>query len=187
MIDPREAKVGVFGLQGSGKTYYARELVKRNNLKVLVYSPHRHDFDEEPDNFYFWEGFSVERDDVDIFLRYAKRLCQKGVIDGVLMDEFDMLFRNAFELGPTAIDVIANHRHYGMCLIALSRRPQDIPAYFVESCKFLVVFALQGENVRSKLNGIYKGFGDAVLDLDYESHAYLLKQIGKPPQQLEKV
>ena len=181
MIDPRNHKVSICGLQGSGKTYYAKELVKQNNLKVLVFSPHKHDFENEPDNFYVYEPFSAQPTEIEKFLRYAKELCQKGIIDGVFMDEFDMLFQSNFMIGTVATDVFANHRHYEMAIILITRRPQDVPTKVFEACKFIVAFSLQGENVRKKFNGLYKGMGEEIITLNYDTHEYILKEIARPP------
>lgn len=181
MYNPRGAKVSICGLQGSGKTHHAKELVKRQNLKVLVFTPHKHDFEKEPDNFYLYDGFSTKPEEVEKFLAYGKRLCQAGIIDGVFMDEFDMYYKNNFEVGDVATDVFANHRHYNMCIIMITRRPQDIPTLVFEASKFIVAYTLQGENARKKFNGIYKGMGDTITELEYESYKYVFKEIGKPP------
>lgn len=187
MFEPRQHKHAICGLQGGGKTYFAKELVKRNNLKVLVFSPHRHDFEAEGDNFYYFQGFATDAQTVDNFFRLAIELCKKGVIDGVLLDEFDMYFMNNFQIGQHATDAFANHRHYDMCMIMITRRPQDIPAKVFEACKNIVCFALQGENARKKFNGIYKGLGDDILSLDYFAYEYYIKQIGLPPKKMPKI
>lgn len=179
VIDPRAAKALICGLQGSGKTEYAKHIIKHHGLRVLVFSPHYDDFAREPDNFYYYDGFAPEK--IERFLAQAKALCKKGIIDGVLIDEFDMIFRSAFEIGPVATDIIANHRHYNMCVVAITRRPQDVPAYFVESCKFVVCFALQGDNARRKFNSLYSGFGDAVTTMEYTDHRFFVKEVGRVP------
>jgi hypothetical protein len=185
MHDPRQQKTLVLGLQGSGKTWFARELVKRSNLKVLVCSPHVHDFNDQPEeNFIYYQGAHL---DIERFFKHAIQLCKKGVINGVLIDEFDTIFRNNFDIGAFAVDAFASHRHYNMAIIGISRRPQDIPAYFVESCKFIVSFALQGDNSKKKLNSTFSGFGDLVNNLEYESREYIFKAIGKPPLKCPKL
>jgi hypothetical protein len=187
MIDIRGSKIAICGLQGSGKTFYAIQEVIRNNYKVLVFSPHWHDFETLPNNFYFYEGFSTAPAEIEKFFIYAKKLCQQGIIDGVFMDEFDMYFQNVFEIGQTATDVFANHRHYNMFMIMITRRPQDIPAKVFESCKFIIAFSLQGENARNKFNGTYKGLGDSILALDYSKYEYYQKEIGKPPVKMPAI
>lgn len=181
MINPRQHKTTICGLQGGGKTYLAKEIVKENNMKVLVFSPHWHDFDKEGDCFYFYEPYSLTPETVEKFWGQAIALCKAGVIDGVLIDEYDMMFQNNFMIGTNAIDAFSNHRHYNMAIIGITRRPQDIPTKYFEACKYIISFCLQGENARQKFNGMYKGMGDQITSLDYESHSYVLKQIGKPP------
>ena len=183
-INPLHQKCFVFGLQGGGKTYFAREMVKQNNLKVLVVSPHKHDFENEPDNFYLIKDFNPQL--IDTYLSLAKQMCLKGILDGIFCDELEMYFGSNI-LSPVKIDIMANHRHYRMSFIGISRRPQDIPTKLVETGKYIVSFALQGDNVKTKFNGIYKGMGEQILSLNYESFNYVLKEIGKPPIVCQKV
>lgn len=185
MINPKNHKITICGLQESGKTYYSKELIKRNRMRVLVVTPHKHDFEREPDNFYVFKEFGAQY--MDRIFGKAKDLCKKGLFDGLLIDEFDVLFRNNFDVTEIGSDIFANHRHYQMMLAGITRRPQDIPPYFFESCKFIVSFALQGENVRNKFNRLYKGMGDDILNLNYETHEYLMKEIAKPPKKMPKL
>lgn len=179
-------KLMVMGLQGSGKTHYSREIIKRNNYNVLVYSPHQHDFKNEPDNFIYFKFYDFVKD-FEGFCKYAIELGKQKLIDGVLIDEFDLILKNNYDLKQNTTDLFINHRHYNVFLIAVSRRPQDIPAKIFESAKYMVCFALQGENVKTKFNNIYKGFGDMILNLNYETHEYIFKEIGKPPRKMPKI
>lgn len=182
MYDIKGSKCAFLGLQGSGKTYAAFKVCEVNNYRTLVATPNRHDVEGRTDNFYLYNPFPRTADEVEKFWLHAKQLALKGQIDVVLFDEMDMIFRNNFDLGKNSVDAFANHRHWGLGIIGIARRAQDIPSYFMESCKFVFAFALQGENVRRKLNGMYKGFGDMVLSLNYEAHEYAVKMIARPPE-----
>jgi len=184
--DIRNQKFMVMGLQGSGKTYFSREIIKQRNYNVLVYSPHQHDFKNEPDNFIYFKFYDFVKD-FENFCKYAIELGKQKLIDGVLIDEFDLVLKNNYDMKQNTTDLFINHRHYNIFLIAVSRRPQDIPAKIFESAKFIVCFALQGENVKTKFNNIYKGFGDMILKLDYSKHEYIFKEIGKPPVKMAKI
>lgn len=179
-------KIMIMGLQGSGKTYYSKQVVKKNNYVTLVYSPHYHDFKDEGDEFIFFKYDDFVKDFED-FCIYAKELGKKNLIDGVFIDEFDLLVRNNYDIKQNATDLFINHRHYNLFIIAISRRPQDIPAKIFESSKYIVCFTLQGENVKNKFNNLYKGFGDLILNLSYDKHDYIFKEIGHPPQHCPKI
>lgn len=183
-VDLRKQKTTICGLQGSGKTYLAKHLIRKKDLKVLVYSPHKHDFKGESDNFIYYKYDSF-KDDIEQFLKYGKKLCQKDQIDGVLIDEMDMVFKNIHDIKAGSTDVFVNHRHYNMTLIGITRRPQDIPAYYFESGGNVISFALQGSNVRKKFEKVYKGMGKMVCrDLTYKRESpnpFVVKEIGKKP------
>lgn len=177
-------KMIVVGIQGSGKTYYAKDLVKNNNYRVLVYAPHRHDFENEPDNFMFYRA-SFTQDDFEQFCAYAKQLAQLKEIEGIFVDEFDMLFKSNWDIGFNFNDIVLNHRHYGLFLIGITRRPQDIPTKVFESSLYSVFFSIEAPNARMKLNAIYAGLGDAAANLQHGSRAYIIKKIGSPPVRFE--
>ena len=176
-------KLFVFGLQGSGKTYFSREVVKANNYTVLVWGAHKHDFEGEPDNFILYNEPHT-KENFEEFIRLAKEMCKKKVIDGVFIDEFDMLFKSNFDIGDNFNDIVLNHRHYNMFLIGISRRPQDVPAKIRESARHTVCFALDSPNAKKVFNDLYKGMGDQIGQLQYEKHECLYKTIGKTPEKL---
>lgn len=190
-ISPREIRLRkvknmIFGLQGSGKTFCAKQLCKLQNLKVLVYSPHKHDFMTEPDNFiYFTYKDFIE--DFESFILLAIELGKREEIDLVLIDEFDMLFKSGVTRKNFFIDFTANHRHYNLGGLFLARRPQDIDASIVESCEFLIGYSIFGDNVKQKLNRIYKNYGDMVQSLRKGDHKAVVLEIGYPPRLLDKI
>lgn len=175
-------KTIVLGLQGAGKTHYAKELVKHHNYTALVYSCHKHDFQGEPDNFIYY-GYRKGRfiDEFDEFCQIAIKLAQAGEIDVVLIDEFDLIFKSNFDITPAYDDLNANHRHYGLGMIGLTRRQADIPTKTVESALCTVTFCSQGANVQRKFNSAYKGWGDLVTELKYKAYSCVVKYIGMPP------
>jgi len=92
-----------------------------------------------------------------------------------------MIFRSNFDISQSFNDIVINHRHYNLFVIMITRRPQDIPTKIFESSKYIITFSLQGANTITKFNNIYKGFGDKILQLKYDKHEFLIKEIGKPP------
>jgi len=182
----RNIKNIVFGLQGSGKTYFSKEICKQQNLRVFVYSPHFHDFQNETDNFIFFKQTDFLKD-FDDFMKLSIELGKRGEIDLLLIDEFDMLFKSGKTMTNTFIDFNANHRHYNLGALFLARRPQDIDASTVESCEFLIGFSIFGDNVKLKLNRIYKNLGNMVQSLNKSSFQSIVLEIGKAPRLMQPI
>jgi hypothetical protein len=182
----RNIKNIVFGLPGSGKTYFSKAKCKEENLTVLVYSPHFHDFKDETDNFIYFKHKDF-LNDFDEFLKYAIELGKQKQIDLLLIDEFDMLFKSGKTMTNTFIDFNGNHRHYNLGALFLARRPQDIDASTVEACEFLVGFSIFGDNVKQKLNRIYKGYGEMVQSLTKASHQAVVLEIGSAPKLMQPI
>ncbi len=177
-LDFKGAKVIICGLQGSGKTTLARELVKKK--RALIYTPHVHEWLDLPDNIIVFKDHKFGAH-VDQFIRKAKRLGQRGIIEGVVFDEFDMLFRSNHDIKEAMNDVVINHRHYNLFMVGITRRPQDIPTKVFESSKYIISFALQGGNVRKKFNDLHEGLGDLIKSLSYKDHEFVIKEIGEEP------
>ena len=176
-------KMTILGTQGSGKTEGAKYLVRNKFKSPFVITPHKRDWENE--NCYLYiTNYDTNIDDV---FKQCIRLANEGKIDGIVVDEADMLFKNNHDMQKGAVDLFANHRHYpegrGVSLVFISRRPQDLPTIFVESCAFLVVYKLEGDNVRKKMNSIRSDWGDKIVsdDFKYKSYEYYLKVIGEEP------
>jgi len=180
VMDFSNQKVVICGLQGSGKTTLAKKLVM--NKRTLVYTPHLDEWEDMPDNIilYKWRNFYT---DVEEFLKIAKKLGLKREIDGVVIDEFDMLFKSNWDINKIEIlnDITINHRHYNLFVIGITRRPQDVPSKIFESSKYIISFALQSPNAIRKFNEIYTKMGDMIKKLDYYKHEFLIKEIAKEP------
>lgn len=176
--DVSNQKMIIGGLQGTGKTYYSKKLVNFHGYRVLVYAKHRHDYISEPENWFIYipKDFYEEIED---FIGYAIELGKKKQIDGVLIDEFDLIYRNNSDLKRNMNDLILNHRHYNLFMIGVTRRPQDIPQKVLESSKYKVFFAIEGDNVIKKLNASSMGrLGDKVGGLRINDRKAWIKEVG---------
>lgn len=182
-------KMIVLGIQGSGKTYYAKEMIKAQKYKTLIYAPHKADYTDMPKNCQVirWRNFIK---DFEPFCELAIKLAKMGEIDGIYVDELDMLVRNNYDIGQHFNDIILNHRHYpegkGMFFVGVTRRPQDVPAKIFESTAYIVAFAIEAPNAKNKLNQIRAGFGDKIAYLNKKRHEHYVKEIGKDPVKYDK-
>jgi len=176
-------KIAVFGTQGSGKTECSKHVIRTSFKAPLVLTPHIHDFENEKCNLIITNNET----DMDDLICDAVKLAKAGKIDVIVIDEADMWFRSGQNLKPNAVDLFSNHRHYpegkGVSVMLISRRPQDIPTIYVESCQFILIYKLEGDNVQKKFNGIKKGFGDLITreEFKYKTYLYFLKEIGEEP------
>jgi len=180
----------VYGIQGSGKTHYSKEQIKEHNYTVLCFQVHPKDFEDEPDNFIVYKASNKDemgnpiytKEDFDVFCMYGKELAKQGQIDGLLIDEMDLLFQNNWDLSPQFNDLIINHRHQGCFVIGITRRPQDIPAKFVGQTHRHVIFAFDDPLAQKKFNGLYKDLGTNIRSLKYKSYDHYVKEIGEPSE-----
>lgn len=176
--NPQNRLVTVCGLHGQGKTYYSKEIIKQNDLKYAVLSPHYHDWASESEKHFVYIDEPHEKKTLDRLWSVLKEMCKKGVIDGVLIDEADVLFANNKVLTSKDIDAFGSHRHYNMGIMLLTRQPQHIAQYIYGSSAYIVSFLQTSPNAVRKLNQIIKGFGDRTQDLMPKSYKYVFYESG---------
>ncbi len=109
-------------------------------------------------------------------------LAKEKKINLFVIDEADMLFKTHFDTSPEFRDIIINHRHYGLAIVLITRRIQDIPSKFYGMCEFIACFSMEDPLVIDKLNKFYSGFGDLVRTLKYESFTFVMRKIGDKPK-----
>jgi len=201
MINPKSKKVGVFGIQGSGKTYFVEHRLIKAFKKPFVYLLHPEDFTSCGNNVSIYIPYKtlkgkriIDRSTAHLdrvmgrFIEEAKL----GKYDAFILDEAStFLPKNLATLqkeGPNIIDAIDSHRHYGkskgegFSIVYMARRPQSLPTELVETSHFLIVFALEGKNAKDHLKAIHSDFGDQLEQLSTTEHNFILKELGTAPQ-----
>ena len=172
--DLKEKKMVIMGLTGTGKTTLAKFIAKK--FKTLVYTPHKYEWLNEdvylyvPDDFY---------NDFSYVVDFVKKKAKEGKIDLLVIDEMDLLIRNNYQIENNFLDLLINHRHYGLSILGITRRLQNIPTQFYEECHFLFVFAIQSPNAIKKLNDIDGKIGDMAKNL--KGHDFIVKKQGEEP------
>jgi len=170
-------KIGIFGIQGSGKTILARKLI-RTFRKPIVYEVNP---DFRQDNCMIYKPKDLTLATLDNFCAKVKQLALKKKCDCFIIDEFDMFCQGQMSLPTNLNDLVMNHRHYGLAMIFISRRLQDIPAKIVESCHHLFVFKIEGFNALQRLKSVHPDFEQAMSLLDYNKHNFVHKELGNSP------
>lgn len=176
------SKFQIYGIQGSGKTYFTKKLIESGIFKKpIVYIVNKDDDYQKVSKLYAYEPKNV-LNEFQGFIIWARKLALEGKIDCIVIDEADLFLRYNFEVSTfdELNDLLLNHRHYKVSMVFISRRPQDLPTKIVESCKHTFIFKLEGANALKKFNDIEAGLGDKIKKLDYKSHSFYYKHIGDP-------
>lgn len=200
MINPKAKKVGIFGIQGSGKTYFVEHTLIKAFKKPFVYLMHPEDFTTCKNNVAVYIPTKIIKGKrvLDRSVQHLDRVmgkfiedAKKGKYDAFILDEAStFLPKNLVTLqkeAPNIIDAIDSHRHYGkkkgegFAFVFMARRPQSLPTELVETSHFLFIFALEGKNAKDHLKSIHSDFSDQLEVLTVDKHNFILKELGKPP------
>jgi len=201
MINPKHKKVGVFGIQGSGKTYFVEHSLINSFKKPFIYLMHPEDFTSCKNNVSVYVPYKIVRGKkiIDRSVQHLDRvmgkfieLAKQGKHDAFILDEASTFLpkdlRTLQKEAPNIIDAIDSHRHYGkkkgegFSFVYMARRLQSLPTELVETTAFIFVFAMEGKNAIDHLKGIHQDFKELLKELSIENHKFILKELGKAPQ-----
>jgi len=190
-------KIMISGVQGTGKTNMARYLITRISNHAVALRNVTH-YDAMPDKLMTLIDRDRAEDDGEQLERIAKTLVtqyeawlddngDKPKIDTLVVDEAEMFFDHVASLKPYVKELMMKHRHYGITIIMITRRPQDVASYVNESSKFKIIYYIDGVNVKKYISSLHEDMDEYLDSLDLDSYEYILKEMGKPPKVSEKV
>lgn len=193
-INPAKVKTGVFGIQGSGKTFIVEKDIVTQFKNPFVYLLHPEDFRGNKKNVNVYipkkivKGKSmIDRspEHLDMVLGQIIEVAKKGKIDGFILDEASTFLPKdlrTLQKYPNIIDLVDNHRHYGLGFVYMARRPQSIATEIVETSEFIFLFAIEGKNVKEHFRMIHSDYEELIPKLSKAQHNFIFKELGKPPQ-----
>ena len=169
MSDFKDCKICIFGIQGSGKTIFVEHFLMNKYKNPIIYLMHEEDFKSRGNHV----KVIVPKDEdgnVDTTMqtlnknsKWIKEEAIKGNIDSFIIDEADLFILKDFrqmQKFPCFHDLIINHRHYGLAMVFITRRPQELPTVITEQSAHYFIFNIWGKNVTDYLNRIYDELGD---------------------------
>jgi len=166
MIDLRNKRFCIFGLQGSGKTTLAKYILKQfgNDGWVIDVLDEYAGF-----NRYVMQDRTIMgRDELNIAIQY---ILDKFKPKLLIIDEANRYCPPKRPL-PDMVSYLNDfHRHMELAIGFISRRPTQLHTDLVELAHYLFIFRLVGKNDRIYLDSLYEGLGDMVLELP--QHAFV--------------
>jgi len=208
-VDLRGVKTGVFGVQGSGKTFIVEHKLIRSFKRPLVYLLHPEDFQSCGKNVDVYiptktvtrNGKPVKvidksQERLNKFLGAFLEKVKQGKYDGFILDEASTFLPKDYrqlQRYENVIDLVDNHRHYkknksdpGLGFVYMARRPQTISTDITETSEYLFLFAIDGVNVKDYFKRIHKDYDHLMDELTKQKHNYIFKHLGEEPKLMSR-
>ena len=173
-------RVLIVGLQGSGKTQYAKKLIQdelsiNNGKRVLVldvmdeYSPKGKTDVFRPKNKA--EPLKESELCLKTLINDPKRIKGKCAYSMLVIDETGQYYPNKSIFPPEFALINNTARHIPLKIICITRRISQIHTDLSELASELIIFRQTGINDIKRLNEISAGLGDAASQL--KDHRYI--------------
>lgn len=170
LFDFRNQRICIFGLQGSGKTFFAKKLVQQTQRPFIYdplkeYSDIAHAITYAPKHRKYCPAAGEE---VDQVIQYMIEIDPLPTL--FLMDEANRFIPNKRPL-PEMVSFLNDFQRHippsnepiGLCFIA--RRPAQLNTDLPELAHYLVIFNVVGKNDMAYLESVARGLGEAACRL----------------------
>lgn len=188
-INLKNVKVVIVGIQGSGKTELAKHL-SSNFKNPYWYLMHKDDLLRMPKKVNLIQADRMSIEELDEICESIIKLGKNKKADCLIIDEADMFLSHYLtsENAKHINDLVINHRHYGLAVIFLTRRPQDIPTKIYESSEHIFLYAMpNSDNVERKLASLDREIPILALQLHKDKHNFIHKRLGEIPTLMKPI
>ena len=167
-INLKNKITSIFGLNGSGKTYFTINAILKN-YRCLVHDPLKQYPSDKCDVFLPKINYPGIAHENELFLeKFVKP--KSGKYDLLIYEEASRTFPSQKPIMPAMRSFLDTYRHYNeLGLVFICRRPAQIFTDIPELSHHIFSFGNKGLNDIKRLNAESSGLGDIVKDLaNYE-------------------
>jgi hypothetical protein len=177
-----QRKITCIGMQGSGKTFTSKKLV-RAMKKPLVYGVYPFEWEKESNKIQIYLPKDYTMETFEAFAGELIKTQEKGNgYDCLFIDDADLFFSTNFAKYPNTNRLFISQRQLGLTLIFASKRPQNISTKVYENSDYLFIFANEGVNVKKYLENLHPEMKTLLPKLSREKHNFILKKVGDDPK-----
>lgn len=170
----KERKVGkqilVLGKKGCGKSYFTKELLKKYPNHIVV------DINKEYQGFkrYIPSNFDSNSLVAEFDLLMRKIIVpHKDKIDLLVIEEADMILPNKADLSDTQRALINLNRHWGLCVVMITRRPALINTNVPALADAIICFKLDDVNDLDRIGRLHPDLITAMPQVNRENHEFV--------------
>ena len=174
----KPVRIGIFGLQGSGKTTLAKDIAREQKKHTFIFDV----MHEYPFNHRYKvknRSYPEIAQEFDLFYKnfYKPKVLEKKIKNILIIDEANRIAPNGRKLAEGLAELNDLHRHYRNSFVLIARRPAQLHTDLLELLHYIIVFRLNGINDIKRLNSIKEGLGDKVKQLG--EHEFIIYDVIK--------
>lgn len=162
MPDLTDKRFCIFGLQGTGKSYLAKEVMRREPAHFCYDPLHEHQgFNGYEARYRSYRPEAL----AELNQIIARVIIGSGRVRLFVIDEANRYCPNKRPLPEKVSELNDFNRHYNIALGLIARRPVQLHTDLVELAHYLFIFNLPGKNDLAYLDSLRVGLGDVVQNL----------------------
>ena len=189
MIELKSKGWAVFGLRGSGKSWFVKHVLD-SSPDHLIYDPlkeHRgynkytptdrtsiRELSDLIENVVAGDAPGIKVTESNKRQYPTRRVGEAWKPDLFVIDEANRyIYPHPREIPKAVMDIVDYGRHWNLSFGVVARRPVQFHTTLIELADVVFFFHLPGENDYQKLEGMHPGLGDAVRSLPAHHFASL--------------
>lgn len=189
----KSERVVILGLQGSGKSVFARHLARRYvdaRRGVLVFDP-LHELHIDGASHYYPKDRTHPTAECEkliekaIFTPYRNGVPLSQRYQLFIVDEVSRVYPHSKPFPPHMGLLNDTLRHAQLSLVTISRRAVQQHVDFLELAHTLVIFHQSGKNDLERLEDVREGLGDMVSSL--RGHEHVIYRVGTDPVKMDPI
>lgn len=187
-LKTRYKRTVIIGMGGTGKTELVK-MVTKQFRNPLVYGVYPEEWEKESDKvtIFIPKDFTIETFDRFVGKLINTQSNPDSKHDALIVDDADLFFDSNFIKKSNINRLFISMRQLGLSIILISKRPQNLSTKTYENADYVIVFAVEGINVKKYLHNLHEDMEELMEKLSVDEHNFIVKEAGKKPIILNRI
>lgn len=185
MVKFKNNKTIITGMNGSGKTEFGKHIAKNFFKRPIWVLVNIDDLKGMPKNVEPVLMAQRSTEELNDIVGTTIQLAKEKKVDAIFIDEADLFINDNTDLKKNKHlnDIIILQRHHGLAIVAMTRRPANLPTMLFETSDNVIIFASpRSDNVDRKLKSLDRELPTMVSTLRKGDFKFITFVVGEKPK-----